>query len=158
MHVWQVKRGGLTFYCVKDCKKQFFIPRFCTLHLYQPLQCLRLAAKTLISAQLPALIRRTSAFRSTSGDALLPLADVLPLDLEAKLRVVKYCARKKSNAFSSGQLFSTTLTEWKDKVKKCKLNPAFRSLLRNDRILSHIRCNLNYWSSQLLTGYGLIGS
>ena len=51
--------------------------------------------KALISAQRLALIWYTTAFRSTSGDALSLLADVLPLDLEAKLRADKYFARKK---------------------------------------------------------------
>ena len=94
------------------------------------------------------------SYRSTSGDALSLLAGVLPLGLEAKLRVDNYCARKKSDVSSSGQLFSKALTEWKNRVEKCKLNPALRSLLLYGRTPSRIRCGLNYWFIQLLTGHG----
>ena len=79
------------------------------------------------------------------------------VNLEAKLRFDKYFARKKSDAPSSEQLLSTALKERKDRVEECKLNPVLCSLFRNGRIPSHIRCDLDYWSIQLLTGHGSFG-
>lgn len=154
------KTWGLDFSIRQKLYKTVFLP---TLLYAAPawapgLLKTEVGRRSLLSSQRPGLIWCTSAFRSTSNEALSLLADVLPLDLEAKTRVEKYWLRRKGKTQPIAQIHTRSLLDWKDRIEISRLNPVLRSLLRNGRIPPHIRCELDYWSTQLLTGHGSFGS
>ena len=58
-----------SFHCHKDCIKHFFFPRFCTLHLYGPLHCLR----PVLSASLSTLSSVLDSYCARRRSGLRPV-------------------------------------------------------------------------------------
>lgn len=114
-------------------------------------------AKVLLSVQRTAALRVTSAYRTASESAVLVIAGMTPIDLQA-LERSKLWSLKQENQRDTTSITAAkqeTLEAWQTRWNSCNRGRWTFSLIPNiEKWIKRTSGDVNYYLTQMLTGHG----